>query len=410
MRQATEVGLHAPKAAPSGTAPLSQGHRRAPAAAAWLVAALALLAGCATQTAYRGHHGGHFAAPGRYYPPPGPPGDPWGPYVREAAARFAIPERWIREVMRQESGGQADAVSSAGAMGLMQVIPDTYEDMREQFGLGDDPFDPHNNILAGAAYIKEMYDRYGSPGFLAAYNAGPNRLDLYLSGSQSLPNETVNYLASVAPRLGNAPPMSGPLAAYAMAAGQAPAGRQAAPPGGAAACDPDMAYDPSRPCQPAPAAAAAPVVVAYAAPHVSAAACDPDSAYDPQSPCRPAASRSALYLAEAPPPPPRSVFAMQSAAAAELPPRPAAGAWAIQVGAFVNPGLARAVADSARDAAPDLLRAAPVALPTTAPLGGAVLYRARLTALSADTAVSACARLTQLQVPCLVVPPGQQAD
>src|SRR6516164_8125179 len=59
--------------------------------------------------------------PTHYYPPPGPPEDPWGPYVREAAARFGVPGHWVRAVMHQESGGEQQATSSAGAMGLMQV-------------------------------------------------------------------------------------------------------------------------------------------------------------------------------------------------------------------------------------------------------------------------------------------------
>ena len=152
---------------------------------------------------------------------PGTPDDPWGPYIAEAAARYQIPERWIREVMRQESGGHeygSDGLpitSGAGAMGLMQVMPLTYDTLRRQYGLGPDPYDPHDNILAGAAYIRDMYAVFGSPGFLAAYNAGPDRLATYLAGNGSLPGETVNYLASVAPRLGNNVPMTGPLAVYA---------------------------------------------------------------------------------------------------------------------------------------------------------------------------------------------------
>ncbi|MBO0711024.1 MAG: lytic transglycosylase domain-containing protein, partial [Acetobacteraceae bacterium] len=143
----------------------------------------------------------------RNYATPGPPEDPWGPYIREAGSRFAVPETWIREVMRQESGGQqylggTPTTSPAGAMGLMQVMPSTYEALRQEYGLGGDPYDPHDNILAGTAYIREMYDRYGSPGFLAAYNAGPHRVDDYLLGARNLPGETRNYLAAVAPRLG----------------------------------------------------------------------------------------------------------------------------------------------------------------------------------------------------------------
>ena len=115
---------------------------------------------------------------------PGPADDPWGPYIAEASKRFDVPERWIREVMRQESGGRlfgrnGDLVTShAGAMGLMQVMPGTYDELRVRYpDLGDDPYDPHNNILAGTAYLREMYDIYGSPGFLAAYNAGPGRVE-----------------------------------------------------------------------------------------------------------------------------------------------------------------------------------------------------------------------------------------
>jgi hypothetical protein len=157
----------------------------------------------------------------RTYYAPGTPDDPWGPYIRQAAGRFGVPERWIREVMRQESGGRlynADGLpitSRAGAMGLMQVMPRTYERLRWRYGLGSDPYEPRDNILAGAAYLREMHDRFGAPGFLAAYNAGPERVDAVLAGAKILPDETVNYLASVAPRLGMGTTMGGSLAAYA---------------------------------------------------------------------------------------------------------------------------------------------------------------------------------------------------
>ncbi len=142
------------------------------------------------------------------YPAPGPPIDPWGPYVREAAARFSVPEAWIRAVMQQESGGRQTSAdgspitSSAGAMGLMQVMPGTYDLLRQHYALGPDPYDPRSNILAGAAYLKEMHARFGAPAFLAAYNAGPDRVDAYLNGSTMLPDETVNYIAAIGPRIG----------------------------------------------------------------------------------------------------------------------------------------------------------------------------------------------------------------
>ena len=93
-----------------------------------------------------------------------------------------------------ESGNDTLATSRAGAMGLMQVMPETYAMMRARLGLGADPYDPHDNIMAGAAYLREMLDRYGSAGFLAAYNAGPGRWQDHLAGVKLLPAETVRYM------------------------------------------------------------------------------------------------------------------------------------------------------------------------------------------------------------------------
>jgi hypothetical protein len=370
--------------------------------------------------------------------------------------------------MRQESGGQEDVISWAGAMGLMQVMPDTYDGLRSRYSLGDDPFDPHNNILAGTAYLREMYDRFGAPGFLAAYNAGPNRLDSYLNDGRALPEETVNYVAAIAPLLGPETPMSGPLAVYAgstvrLAARATPAGcdpdaaynpdgpctpsqpavaqevavASAAPapvyatsyqPG---ACDPDAAYDPTRPCQPAPAAVVAPVVapvVAYVPPSGSpapaAGACDPDAAYDPARPCQAPPTPSRTVVAEALPQP--AVRAAESARRGgymaearplqermALPvaftPGPPAGRWAIQVGAFASLGAAEAAAQNARSALPDILRMARIELPATTPFGSQVAFRARLFGLSPSGAAEACSRLSSRGVACLTVPPTRDS-
>jgi hypothetical protein len=100
--------------------------------------------------------------------------------------------------MRAESAGEARAVSSAGAMGLMQIMPATWADLRARHGLGRDPYDPRDNILAGTAYLRELHDRYGSPGFLAAYNAGPGRYEASLAG-RPLPAETRAYVALLTP-------------------------------------------------------------------------------------------------------------------------------------------------------------------------------------------------------------------
>lgn len=141
-----------------------------------------------------------------YYAPPGPPEDPWGPYIHEASQRFDVPETWVRAVIVQESGGRLFhngqlVTSGPGAMGLMQLMPPTYDEMRGTYSLGDDAYEPHDNIMAGTAYIRQLYDIYGSPGFLAAYNAGPGRLEDFLTRNRTLPRETRNYVASIGRRI-----------------------------------------------------------------------------------------------------------------------------------------------------------------------------------------------------------------
>ena len=135
--------------------------------------------------------------------------DPYGPYIAEAAQRFGVPEAWIRAVMRVESAGDVRAISSAGAMGLMQIMPATWAELRVRHRLGGNPYDPRDNILAGAAYLREMHDRYGSPGFLAAYNAGPGRYEEYLAG-RPLPAETRAYVATLASIVGGGE-LTGPV-------------------------------------------------------------------------------------------------------------------------------------------------------------------------------------------------------
>jgi hypothetical protein len=123
-------------------------------------------------------------------------------FVTEAASRFGIPARWIQSVMRAESLGDATATSPKGAMGLMQIMPQTWADLRGRYALGANPYDPHDNILAGAAYLRELYDRYGPDGFLAAYNAGPGRYEEYLATGRTLPPETLTYIAHVTSLIG----------------------------------------------------------------------------------------------------------------------------------------------------------------------------------------------------------------
>jgi SLT domain-containing protein len=123
--------------------------------------------------------------------------DRWGAYITEAAQRFSTPEAWVRAVMHAESRGIADATSPAGAIGLMQIMPQTYAGLRARYGLGGNAYDPHDNIIAGTAYMSEMIGLFGAPNFLAAYNAGPARLEDHLQRGRPLPEETQRYLAQI---------------------------------------------------------------------------------------------------------------------------------------------------------------------------------------------------------------------
>jgi soluble lytic murein transglycosylase-like protein len=128
--------------------------------------------------------------------------DRWSDLIADASRQFAIPEAWIRAVMRAESRGKLELggrpiTSPAGAMGLMQIMPSTWSALRSRYGLGGDPYDPHDNIFAGAAYLRELYQQYGYPNLFAAYNAGPGRLEEFLRDVRPLSDETRAYLAEI---------------------------------------------------------------------------------------------------------------------------------------------------------------------------------------------------------------------
>jgi soluble lytic murein transglycosylase-like protein len=171
------------------------------------------------------------------------PLDRWASEIAEASARFAIPEEWIRRVVRAESGGRAviggaPVVSRAGAMGLMQLMPGTWSDMHALLGLGPDPQDPRDNILAGTAYLRSLYDRFGYPGLFAAYNAGPARYSAFLAGRRALPEETRSYAAALerpAQRRPEPPQRRASVAAiFAIEQTRTPSEGRALPPGLAA--------------------------------------------------------------------------------------------------------------------------------------------------------------------------------
>ncbi|HTI81372.1 MAG TPA: lytic transglycosylase domain-containing protein [Acetobacteraceae bacterium] len=359
-----------------------------------LLAMLAACAGQSPQTSSTQQAARYLAHARGSYTPPGPPEDPWGPYIHEASKRYDVPELWIRSVMRVESGGNEYlggrlTMSSAGAMGLMQVMPDTYQELQSRYSLGDDPFEPHDNIMAGSAYLREMYDIYGSPGFLAAYNAGPRRLDDYLSNNRPLPDETRRYVAMIGPNIeGVYPTNRSPAEAYAMNALPIDI-----PPG--------TRY--GRAVQLASSRGSGGRLPARAPVQTAAL---------PEPPRATSQVQQAQYALVAPPTPPRGRFHLipQAVAAESVPLRRGGipgGEWAIQVGAYSSEGLAHAAVVTARQRAHEELAVAHVFV-AGVHQGRAMLYRARLTGLSREAAVGACQRLSHSRTSCMVLSPDSQ--
>ena len=127
----------------------------------------------------------------------------WEPLIAQASKQFSIPAAWIRAVMHRESGGRTmlgegrPITSKAGAVGLMQVMPGTYAEMRAEYHLGANPYDAHDNVIAGAAYLRWLHRRYGFPAMFAAYNDGPGQYEGHLQGGRALPAETKAYIAGI---------------------------------------------------------------------------------------------------------------------------------------------------------------------------------------------------------------------
>ncbi|MEI9975187.1 MAG: lytic transglycosylase domain-containing protein [Ignavibacteriota bacterium] len=138
-------------------------------------------------------------------PPPPPPADPAPPVAPAPAAvptapsspieladaaadKYGLPRPLVRSVMAAESGFRADAVSPKGAVGLMQLMPQTAQDM------GIDPYDPAQNVDAGVRYLRDLLNKYDGGLFhaLAAYNAGPQAVERY----HGVPpyRETIDYI------------------------------------------------------------------------------------------------------------------------------------------------------------------------------------------------------------------------
>jgi hypothetical protein len=385
----------------------TRGHRRLIPMAG--VALLALLSACANNPPPldQSREAATYRARTHDYSAPGPASDPWRPYIVEAAERFDVPERWIREVMRAESGGHAEVdgqpiTSPVGAMGLMQVMPETYETLRVRYALGDDPYDPHNSILAGGAYIREMYELYGSPGFLAAYNAGPGRLEDYLHRNRTLPDETRRYVAMIGPYIRDSQPKN-PIPDEQFAGNMLPV---EIPPGPR---HQRQVFAVARVITPPLPPRGAHGVQVAELPRPSRAERGAAALVELPVPPRPVAPPA--QLAAVAPPIRQGLHLINPAMADTLPLRGGggpSGAWAIQVGAFGNESLARAAVGSAKDQAHENLA---VARPMVASVqqGHAVLYRARLLGLSHEAAMQACERLSHGRTSCTVLSPAAQS-
>jgi hypothetical protein len=170
----------------------------------------------------------------------------YDPIISEASRRFGVPQERIRAVMSVESGGQPWARSPKGAAGLMQVMPDTYTELAKRHNLGPDRFNPQNNIMAGTAYLGEMYDQFGNWGEATqAYNMGPGRAMKVRNGTATMPAETVAYMPKVNAALGNQTQEAGvPLFSGQRAATDDDTARwtQAAMPGGLLDFGPDKNF------------------------------------------------------------------------------------------------------------------------------------------------------------------------
>ncbi len=113
-------------------------------------------------------------------------------FIREASTRYGVDATLVRSVMQTESAFDALAVSRAGAMGLMQLMPE----VALELGV-EDPFDPRQNVLGGVKYLRRLLDQYRGnvPLALASYNAGATNVTQY-GGVPPFP-ETQNYVKQV---------------------------------------------------------------------------------------------------------------------------------------------------------------------------------------------------------------------
>jgi len=124
------------------------------------------------------------------------PADKLTPLIEKSAAKEGVKADLIQAVINRESGARACAVSAKGAEGLMQLMPE----IAAQFGVSD-PFDPEQNISAGAKLLKQLLSKYNGDISLAlsAYNAGSGRVDK--DGAIPAIPETINYVSDILAKL-----------------------------------------------------------------------------------------------------------------------------------------------------------------------------------------------------------------
>ncbi|MDI2091554.1 lytic transglycosylase domain-containing protein [Commensalibacter oyaizuii] len=316
--------------------------------------------------------------------PPGPEQDPWGPYINQSSQRFNVPDQWIRAVMMQESRGyqyynKRPITSPHGAKGLMQLKTPTYNDMAKRYNLGKDPYDPRDNIMAGTAYIRILYNKFGAPGFVAAYHGGPGTLNAHLTRGKSLPSETKKYLAAVAPKLGNDVPMSGPFASYA---GPYRRKNTAKPLSLEAYYTPKPYY-----------------------PTTMVAQSNPVSLPKNKRSKSKSTSKKDILVASSVVTPTYEVSKHSDANIVQVayaPPSSSKGNWGIQVGAFSSPSLAQQATFRAKRNAAGTLSIANSSVEMVNKNGNK-LYRARLTGINYITASEACSKLKQKGMNCVTI-------
>lgn len=326
------------------------------------------------------------------YRAPGSALNPWGPYILEASERFSIPQSWIRAVMQQESGGHQYmnghlTRSVHGAVGLMQIKPDTYAELAQRYHLGSDPYNPHDNIMAGTGYIRELYDRFGSPDFLGAYNCGPQCMENHRSRGAPLPGYARTYMAAITPHLNDpVPPSTLPVQTEPNLAPQ-----QIAPV--------QVVQNTAQPYGPA----SAPPLEDETLPPPSAGADSPAQQDDSttmqlagDSTPQPAGYQPAAYRSVSSTPLAGPGIVWRSAGSG--------GNAIIQIGAFSTPARAMHAIALARQSSPALSHALNRVEKVT-PTGRAPVWRTRLAGLPSGQTDTICSALRQQGLSCIAITP-----